>query len=210
MIASVRGSVLAVGLDHVVLETGGVGLMLICPPRTLAELRVGETARLASSLVVREDSLTLVGFATDDERGLFEQLLGVSGIGPRLALAMLAVLSPDEVRQAVATDDLTTLTRVPGIGRKGAQRLVLELKDRIGPAVGVDTGPAVAGALVRPGGGWAEQVHAALVGLGWGAREAGIAVDAVAPLAQQMLDDGGAADVPLLLRTALRSLDRAL
>jgi Holliday junction DNA helicase RuvA len=201
--------VLAVGLDHVVLETGGVGLLLVCPPRTLAELRVGETARLSSSLVVREDSLTLYGFASDDERALFEQLLGVSGIGPRLALAMLAVLSPDEVRQAVATDDLTTLTRVPGIGRKGAQRLVLELKDRIGPPVGADTAPAPAGSSARPGGGWAEQVHAALVGLGWGAREAGDAVDAVAPLAQQMLEDGGTADVPVLLRTALRSLDRA-
>jgi Holliday junction DNA helicase RuvA len=206
MIASVRGPVLLVGLDHVVLETGGVGLLLICPPRTLAELRVGESARLSSSLVVREDSLTLYGFATDDERSLFEQLLGVSGIGPRLALAMLAVLSPDEVRQAVTTDDLTTLTRVPGIGRKGAQRLVLELKDRIGPPMGADV--PVASAAVRPGGGWADQVQAALIGLGWGAREAGGAVEAVSPLAQQMLDDGATADVPLLLRTALRSLDR--
>ncbi|MCU0266618.1 MAG: Holliday junction branch migration protein RuvA [Actinomycetia bacterium] len=208
MIASVRGPVLAVGLDHAVLEAGGVGLALLCPPRTLADLRVGEPARLASSLVVRDDSLTLYGFAGDDERVLFEQLLGVSGIGPRLALAMLAVLTPDEVRQAVATDDLATLTRVPGIGRKGAQRLVLELKDRIGPPDAADA-PVLSGVTPGHTAAWAEQVHAALVGLGWAAREAAEAVQAVTPVAQQMLDEGTAPDVPVLLRTALRSLDRA-
>jgi Holliday junction DNA helicase RuvA len=206
MIASVRGTVLAVGVDHAVVETGGVGLLLLCPPRTLAELRVGEPARLASSLVVREDSLTLYGFGSDDERGLFEQLLGVSGIGPRLAVAMLAVLGPDEIRLAVASDDLTTLTRVPGIGRKGAQRLVLELKDRLAVPSGaepVGAPPAAAGRAA-----WADQVNAALVGLGWGAREAAAAVEAVAPAAAQMIDQGGTPDVAVLLRTALRSLDR--
>jgi Holliday junction DNA helicase RuvA len=168
---------------------------------------VGEPARLASSLVVREDSLTLYGFTTDDERGLFEQLLGVSGIGPRLAVAMLAVLAPDEIRLAVASDDLTTLTRVPGIGRKGAQRLVLELKDRIGAPVGTADALGLTGS---PAGSapWADQVSAALVGLGWGAREAAAAVDAVAPTAQEMIDRAGAVDVAVLLRTALRSLDR--
>jgi Holliday junction DNA helicase RuvA len=200
--------VLSVGLDHAVLEAGGVGLALLCPPRTLADLRVGEQARLASSLVVRDDSLTLYGFSGDDERVLFDQLLGVSGIGPRLALAMLAVLTPDEVRQAVATDDLTTLTRVPGIGRKGAQRLVLELKDRIGPPAFSDSALSP-DATSTPSAAWAEQVHAALVGLGWGGREAAEAVQAVSPAAQQALDEGAAPDVPLLLRTALRSLDRA-
>lgn len=206
MIASVRGTVLAVGPDHAVVETGGVGLLLLCPPRTLADLRVGEPARLASSLVVREDSLTLYGFTTDDERGLFEQLLGVSGIGPRLAVAMLAVLAPDEIRLAVASDDLTTLTRVPGIGRKGAQRLVLELKDRIAAPLGAADLP---GLPVSSGQApWADQVSAALVGLGWGAKEAAAAVDAVAPTAQEMIERGGAADVAVLLRTALRSLDR--
>jgi Holliday junction DNA helicase RuvA len=207
VIASVRGTVLAIGPDHAVVETGGVGLLLLCPPRTVADLRVGEPARLASSLVVREDSLTLYGFTTDDERGLFEQLLGVSGIGPRLAVAMLAVLAPDEIRLAVASDDLTTLTRVPGIGRKGAQRLVLELKDRIGAPVGTADALGLTGS---PAGSapWADQVSAALVGLGWGAREAAAAVDAVAPTAQEMIDRAGAVDVAVLLRTALRSLDR--
>jgi holliday junction DNA helicase RuvA len=207
MIASIRGTVAALGLDHVVLDTGGVGVYLPCPPRVLADLRVGDTASLATVLVVREDSLTLYGFTAADERELFEVLLGVSGIGPRLAMAMLAVLTPDEVRTAVATDDLATLTRVPGIGRKGAQRLVLELKDRLGPAA--STPPvSVGGAASAVSAPWAEQVSAALVSLGWGAREAAAALEAVAPQASEMIETQGAPDVAALLRTALRSLDR--
>lgn len=207
MIASLRGTVAAVGLDHVVVETGGVGLRLLCPPRVLADLRTGAGAHLHTSLVVREDSLTLYGFSATDERELFEVLLGVSGIGPRLAMAMLAVLTPDEVRAAVANDDLATLTRVPGVGRKGAQRLVLELKDKLPSFVGADA-PAASGAAHGVGS-WGEQVTAALLSLGWGARDASAAVDAVAPVATQMIADGGQPDVPALLRTALRSLDRA-
>jgi Holliday junction DNA helicase RuvA len=207
MIASIRGTVTALGLDHVVVETGGVGIYLPCPPRVLADLRVGETASLVTVLVVREDSLTLYGFTAVDERELFEVLLGVSGIGPRLAMAMLAVLTPDEVRTAVATDDLATLTRVPGIGRKGAQRLVLELKDRLGPALGTAQ-PAVTAGTASASAPWAEQVSAALVSLGWGAREAAAALDAIAPQAAEMIEAQGTPDVAGLLRTALRSLDR--
>ena len=133
MIATVRGRVAAVSLDSAVIEVGGVGILVHAAPGTLAELTVGQPAQLSTSLVVREDSLTLFGFLTDDERSTFELVQTVSGIGPRLALAMLAVHEPDGLRRAVATDDLVALTRVPGIGRKGAQRLVLELKDRLGP-----------------------------------------------------------------------------
>jgi Holliday junction DNA helicase RuvA len=207
VIASLRGAVVAVGLDHVVVETGGVGLRLLCPPRVLADLRVGDDAQMVTSMVVREDSLTLFGFSTADERELFEVLLGVSGVGPRLAMAMLAVLTPDEIRAAVANDDLATLTRVPGVGRKGAQRLVLELKDRL-PAVVISTdslGTTGAGAALAS---WGEQVSSALVSLGWGAREAAAALDAIAPVAAQMIEDDGQPDVPALLRTALRTLDR--
>jgi Holliday junction DNA helicase RuvA len=207
MIASIRGTVAALGLDHVVVETGGVGVYLPCPPRVLADLRVGATASLATVLVVREDSLTLYGFSAVDERELFEVLLGVSGIGPRLAMAMLAVLTPDEVRTAVATDDLATLTRVPGVGRKGAQRLVLELKDRLGPALGPAAAPVGAGSSAASAP-WAEQVSAALVSLGWGARDAAAALEAVAGQAAEMIEAQGAPDVAALLRTALRSLDR--
>ena len=194
MIASVHGAVAALGPDGAVVEVGGVGLAVSCTPGTLARLRVGQPARLATSLVVREDSLTLYGFADDDERSLFELLQTASGVGPRLAQAVLAVLPPTEVRRAVATADVTTLTRVPGIGKKGAERLVLELRDRVGA---VDQPPA---AGVTPVGPWRDQVRQALVGLGWTAREAEEAVVAVEPEA------GPAPDVPALLRSALRVL----
>src|SRR3954468_12226804 len=127
MIASVRGVVAAIAPDSAVIEVGGVGLQVHCAPGTLAGLRSGAEARLATSMVVREDSLTLYGFADEDEKSLFELLQTASGVGPRLAQAVLAVHQPATVRRAVATGDVTTLTRVPGIGKKGAERLILEL-----------------------------------------------------------------------------------
>jgi holliday junction DNA helicase RuvA len=202
MIASVQGPVVALGPDGAVVEVGGIGLTVQCAPGTLARLRIGQRARLSTSLVVREDSLTLYGFADDDERSLFELLQTASGVGPRLAQAVLAVHSPQEVRRAVATRDLAALTAVPGIGKKGAERLVLELRDRIGVVGDSDAAGVEAGA-VAPVAPWRDQLQHALVGLGWTAREADQAVDAVAPEA----DDG--ADVPTLLRSALRMLGRA-
>jgi Holliday junction DNA helicase RuvA len=201
MIASVRGRVAAVTLTSVVVDVSGIGVELHCAPATLAGLRVGETASVPCSLVVREDSLTLFGFADDDERGVFELLQTASGVGPRLAQAMLAVHRPDALRRAVATEDLAALTAVPGIGRKGAQRIVLELKDRLGAP---DTGATARTDSAAAGASWREQVRQALVGLGWSAREAEGAVDAVAPLAP---DDG--VDVAVLLRAALRTLSKA-
>ena len=205
MIASVRGRVLTVRLDAAVVEVGGVGLLVQATPATLAELRHGHEAELATSLVVREDALTLFGFADADERDVFEVVQTVSGIGPRLALAMLAVHTPDGLRAAVAAGDLTALMKVPGIGRKGAQRIVLELTDRLGAPVGgaVAAVPAVGVAAQ----GWQTQVVDALVGLGWSAKQAADAVEAVA-------GDGGddapaAADVPGTLRAALRHLGRS-
>ena len=111
MIASVRGTVAALGPDGAVVEVGGVGLAVSCSPGTLARLRVGEPARLATSLVVREDSLTLYGFADDDERAMFELLQTANGVGPKLAQTMLAVHPPRELRRAIATSDLAALTR---------------------------------------------------------------------------------------------------
>ena len=199
MIAFVRGPVAAIGVDSCVIEIGGVGLQVHCHPGTLAGLRPGAETRVATSLVVREDSLTLYGFADDDERALFELLQTASGVGPRLAQAILAVLSPDQVRLAVATEDLAALVRVPGIGKKGAQRIVLELKDRIGaPARTVQPSQRAVPA-------WRDQVHAGLVGLGWSARDAEDAVTAVEPLAADTADPS----VPELLRAALRSLSKA-
>ena len=195
MIASVRGRVASVAADGAVVEVGGVGLRVHCPPAVLAELRPGQEARLATSLVVREDSLTLYGFADDDARELFELLQTASGVGPRLAQAVLAVHSPDVVRKAVANGETAVLTQVPGIGRKGAERLVLELRDKVGPAP-VDT--EVPGAAA---GGWRDQVRVGLVGLGWSAAQAEQAVAAVAESV-----DGEVPPVPVLLKQAIRLL----
>jgi Holliday junction DNA helicase RuvA len=198
MISHVRGVVAAVSPDGAVVDVGGVGLAVQCAPGTLAGLRVGEPARLATSLVVREDSLTLYGFADDEEKQLFELLQTASGVGPRLAQAVLAVHSPDVVRKAIANADTATLTRVPGIGKKGAERLVLELRDRIGP---VAIGPDGAGGVTA--GAWPEQVRQALVGLGWSAAQADQAVAAVAETI-----DGPTPPVPVLLKQAIRLLGR--
>ncbi|WP_448629363.1 Holliday junction branch migration protein RuvA [Cellulomonas soli] len=202
MIASVHGTVLAVRLDAAVVEVGGVGLLVQATPTTLAALRVGATARLATSLVVREDSLTLFGFADADEREVFEVVQTVSGVGPRLALAMLAVHTPDGLRRAVAAEDLAALQRVPGIGRKGAQRIVLELGDRLGAPHEVTTaGRDTPGVVDRR-----EQVVEALVGLGWQARAAQDAVTTVLAGSDEPVADDEVAGV---LRAALRTLGGA-
>ncbi len=200
MIASLSGTALKVGLDSVVVGVGGVGMLVHTTPSTAASVRLGQPTELATSLVVREDSLTLYGFATDDEKVIFETVQTVSGVGPRLALALLAVHSPDAVRVALGTGDLVALTKVPGIGRKGAERLVLELKDKIG-ALPSSTGAAEPVQL-DSGEVWREQVREALVGLGWTTRQAEDALDKVAPKAAE------GAGVSALLRAALQELGR--
>ncbi|MCT9092105.1 Holliday junction branch migration protein RuvA [Streptomyces sp. ASQP_92] len=200
MIAFVSGPVAALAPDAAVVEVGGIGMALQCTPNTLAELRIGQHAKLATSLVVREDSLTLYGFADDDEKQVFELLQTANGVGPRLAQAVLSVHTPDALRRAFASGDEKALTAVPGIGKKGAQKLLIELKDRLGAPTG--TAPA-AGAPAASG--WRDQLHAALVGLGYAPREADEAVSAVAPQAE-------ASDKPnvgALLKAALQTLNRA-
>lgn len=190
MIASVAGVVSAVRPSSVVIEVGGIGVSIACTPQAAASARPGSALVLCTSLVVREDSLTLYGFTDAEQRDVFELVQTVSGVGPRTALAVLATLSPDDLRRAIAAEDLASLTRVPGIGTKGAQRLVIELKDRLRaipgqgePSVGDDQ----------------ETVRAALISLGWPARDADRAVAAVA---------GEDTDVATLLRSALQHLDR--
>jgi holliday junction DNA helicase RuvA len=197
MIASVRGRVTELAGDGAVVEVGGVGLRVQCTPATLAELRIGQEARLATSLVVREESLTLYGFADDDARELFALLQTASGVGPRLAQAVLAVHSPDVVRKAIANGEVAVLTQVPGIGRKGAERIVLELRDKIGPV-------AAGGAPPPPGDAWRDQVRTGLVGLGW---TGGQADQAVAAVAETL--DGTVPPVPVLLKQAIRFFGKA-
>ncbi len=204
MIAHLSGCVAAVAPEGAVIEVGGVGLLVQCTPGTLAGLRLGEPARLATSLVVREDALTLYGFGSDDERNTFELLQTATGVGPRLAQAMLAVLTPDALRRAVAAEDLATLTSVPGIGRKGAQRIVLELAGRLGAPADISV-PASAGRAAPAGPQWQDQVRAGLISLGWQAREADQAISAVEP---DLTAEMGEVDVATALRAALRMLGR--
>ncbi|MGW2931180.1 Holliday junction branch migration protein RuvA [Streptomyces sp. NPDC001156] len=200
MIAFVSGPVAALAPDSAVVEVGGIGIAVQCTPNTLSGLRMGQQTKLATSLVVREDSLTLYGFTDDDERQVFELLQTASGVGPRLAQSMLAVHSPDALRRAVATGDEKALIAVPGIGKKGAQKLLLELKDRLGEPIGA---PAVSAPVTS---GWRDQLHAALIGLGYATREAEEAVAAVVPQAEAA---GGTPQVGALLKAALQSLNRA-
>jgi Holliday junction DNA helicase RuvA len=196
MIASVAGQVAAIGADVAVVEVGGVGLALHCAPATLSALRIGQQARLAATLIVREDSLTLFGFADDEEKHLFELLLTASGVGPRIAQAALSVHSPDVLRSAISSGDTSTLTQVPGIGKKGAERIVLELRDKVGAPSPL---PVQGG---RPQA-WTEQVRQGLIGLGWSQMQADQAVSQVAQTI-----DGTTPPVPVLLKQAIRLLGK--
>jgi Holliday junction DNA helicase RuvA len=173
MIAAVRGEVLDIALDHVVIEAAGVGYKVMATPATLATLRRGAEARLITAMIVREDSMTLYGFADGEARDLFSTLLGVSGVGPKIALATLAVYDAPTLRQALADGDVAALIRVPGIGKRGAERMVLELRDKIGvPPGGSGAGPGAGHAVRAP-------VVEALVGLGFPLKQAEEACDKV-------------------------------
>ncbi|MGH3642583.1 MAG: Holliday junction branch migration protein RuvA [Mycobacterium sp.] len=173
MIASVRGEVLDVALDHVVIEAAGVGYKVMATPSTLSTLRRGSEARLIIAMIVREDSMTLYGFADAEARDLFSTLLGVSGVGPKIGLATLAVYDAQTLRQALADGDVTALTRVPGIGKRGAERMVLELRDKIGAVPSAGGLAGVSGHAIRG------PVVEALVGLGFAAKQAEEATDKV-------------------------------
>lgn len=197
MIASVRGRVTAMSLDSLVIEVGGVGMLMYATPSTLASVQPGQEVTMFTSLVVREDSLTLYAFAHEDERSLFDLLQTATGVGPKLAQAMLAVHSPDTLRAAVLDETFAVLEQVPGIGRKGAQRIVLELKDRIGvPSMKVTHSQTP----------WRDQVQSALQGLGFSARDAAASLDAVSD--ELVYADDGSVDIGAMLKAALRSRQR--
>lgn len=195
MIASVRGQVQSIGLDHAVIEVSGVGMAVYATPATLAGLRRGEEAQLSTALIVREESLTLYGFADAESRDLFVLLQTASGVGPRLALAALAVLSPDQLSQALSDGNLTTLTQVPGIGKKSAERLILELRDKVGAVA-----PAVEPVGAVDQGRLRSEVSEALVALGFSAKQAENSVEAV------LAADGAPTETSAVLRKALATL----
>ena len=196
MISSLRGIATHVGLDRVVVDVHGVGMLVHTPPAVAAACRHGAEVGLSTSMVVREDSMTLYGFAAAGERDTFELAQTVSGVGPRVALALLSVLSPEELAAAVAADDIATLTKVPGIGKKGAERIALELRGKL-PEVSGAAAPQQPSAT----GGWQDQVVDALVGLGYSAKQS---ADAVAAVDR----DGAADDVSSALKAALQVLAR--
>jgi len=195
VIAILTGTVLETRLDSLIVNLGGAGLHVLCSPDTIATTQVGHTISLYTSLVVREESLTLFGFDTAENRDLFEVVQGVSGFGPKLAFTILATLPGDQLREAIANEDIARLTKTPGVGSKGAARLVLELKDRIGYSANRNINPANA---------WQEQVVQGLTGLGWNVKDAQRALNTLSQEAQ-----GEQLSIPELLRRALQILGSA-
>jgi len=195
MISSIRGPVLEIRLDSLVVGIGGVGMTVMCSPDTISQARVDNEITLFTSLIVREDSLTLFGFANSENREMFEVVQGVSGFGPKLAFTIISSLPADELRTAIGNEDVARLKQTPGVGAKGAQRLVLELKDRIGtPSSGVKRSGTSSAQ-------WQIQVEQGLLGLGWSPRDAQRAISAV-------IEEGSAdsQDTSELLRRALQIL----
>lgn len=199
MIAHLTGTVSQAGANWVILDLGGFGLHLACTPATAAGVRIGEKATLHTSLIVREDSLTLYGFGELGEKECFDLVQNASGVGPKLAQAIVSVLSPADLKSAILQEDVSRLCAVPGIGKKGAQKLIIELKDKVLTLTG-DISP---NPVTRQGvSNWRDQVQAGLQGLGYSARDAEAACEAVAPMAEDQPDTA----IGLLMRAALASL----
>jgi Holliday junction DNA helicase RuvA len=208
VITYLRGTVQEITAVGVVIDVGGLGMDVLATARCRAGLQPGTVATVPASLIVREDSWTLYGFADADERFCFQALQAAKGVGPKVAVNLLSALTPDQLRRAVTAGDAAALTAAPGIGAKGAARLVIDLRDRLGPA-GADQGPVIASAA--PSTGWRRDVQQALAGLGWHPSDASAAIARI----EYAADPGGEAcrgdgtpDVAALLRLALRSLDR--
>jgi holliday junction DNA helicase RuvA len=203
VIAHLTGTVSQVGGTWVDIDLGGFGVRALATPATVASVTVGKVATLATSLVVRQDSLTLFGFSDPEERDAFEMVQTASGIGPKLAQAVVSVLPPAELRNAILSENLVALTKVPGIGRKGAQKMVIELKEKVNALGPVPDLGGAASALPGPAA-WRDQVASGLESLGWSARDAAAAVEGIAPLQEQ----NPALGIGELMRAALQSLAR--
>lgn len=198
MIQQLTGTVIAAGPTSVVLDLNGFGLKALCTPDTAAGVRLGEPTTLHTSLVVREDSLTLYAFAEAESRDCFELALGASGVGPKIAQAMMSVLTPDEFRTAILGEDHRRIATVPGIGAKTAQKIVLELRDKVAALGPVTAGPMGGPRPAAPQ--WRDQVADGLQGLGWSAKDAEAACDRVEGLAETETN------IATLMRAALQTL----
>jgi Holliday junction DNA helicase RuvA len=198
MISLLNGVVRAIHTDKTIVEVGGVGLSVSITQHTSNQLNLGAPVQLFTSLVVREDSLTLFGFLDDESRSTFELVQTVSGIGPKVALAIMGAHSPQSLALAIAQEDIKGIEKVPGIGRKGAQRLILELKGKIS-----DFGTSEAPRVHQPV--WREQLSAALISLGFTAKDSDIAINEVLATYSERGADPSAADISDLLKQTLQS-----
>ncbi|WP_273412642.1 Holliday junction branch migration protein RuvA [Corynebacterium appendicis] len=205
MIDSLNGEVISIGLDHGVIECGGVGYRFLATPPTLGRLTRGENARVLTTMVVKEDAMTLYGFSDDDAREMFHRLTTVTGLGPKLALAALSVFEPAELAGHITAGDSKTIQSIPGVGKKMADRLVLELKDKLAGVYGTQPGASAAKSAPSQSQGASlatEQVVEALVGLGFPEKGARTAVDAVIDESAEPMESSA------LLRNALNRLGK--
>ena len=169
MISSLTGEIQEVAVDSAVIAVGGVGYVFAASPNTVSALRIGQETTVQTLLLIRDDNPVLYGFGTADEREIFEIMMTVSGIGPRIALAVLSIFDPDQVRRHISEQDDKAFTQVPGIGPKSARRIILELSGKLVPREESD-GPGTQSVTGQPA--WQEQVQQALVGLGWKEKDA--------------------------------------
>jgi len=198
MISLITGAVRSISTDKVIVEVGGVGLSLSITSQTSSQLHLGASAQLFTSLVVREDSLTLFGFLDEQSRNTFELLQTVSGIGPKVALAVMGSHSAESLAKAIAQEDIKAIEKVPGIGRKGAQRLILELKGKL-----TDFGSGSAAQVHQPV--WREQLASALISLGYSSKESDSAINEVLAQYSEQGVDGSGLELSELLKKVLQS-----
>lgn len=198
MISLLTGTVRAINTDRLVVEVGGFGLSVLVTPATTTQLTLGSQIQLFTSLVVREDSLTLFGFVNEESRTLFELVQTVSGIGPKVALSILGSLTPEDLARAISQENVGAIEKVPGIGRKGAQRLILELKGKLS-----DLSTAQQYKAHQPA--WREQLSSALVSLGFSPKESDAAISNVVSNLQADGTDASNLELSELLKLTLAS-----
>ena len=198
MISLLSGTVKSISSDRITVEVGGFGLSVLVNPQTSLQATLGAQIQLFTSLVVREDSLTLFGFINEESRSLFELLQTVSGIGPKVALSILGALTPEDLGRAIAQEDIGAIEKVPGIGRKGAQRLILELKGKLS-----DLSHTQQYKAHQPA--WREQLISALVSLGFSPKESDTAISNVLSQLQENGIEASTLDLSELLKLTLAS-----
>jgi Holliday junction DNA helicase RuvA len=198
MISLLSGTVRSINPDRIVVEVGGFGLTVLVTPATTTQVTLGSQIQLFTSLVVREDSLTLFGFINEESRALFELVQTVSGIGPKVALSILGALTPEDLGRAIAQEDIASIEKVPGIGRKGAQRLILELKGKLS-----DLSTAAQYKGHQPA--WREQLASALVSLGFSPKESDAAISNVVSSLQADGVEASKVELSELLKLSLAS-----